>query len=227
MGVRPRTLRPETEAPARPSPHTTDRTTPERGTALTALTPTVELAAAHAATRPFVKGEEIHPVSWKLAGSPVLGSGRSRTTGPVLPRPATTAARLGPAAAIAAATAATVAAGVTAGVTAGATAGAGAGAGAGAAARAGAGAAAGVAPAVTTVTTAAAAMTAPASEWGNQHKQMRSPVYLTVLQSSCYVSLTSPRQWPHCCYSSGLQLLDPRPLTLSNTEPGSKRRDVF
>lgn len=98
-GGRPHTLRLETEAPARPSPHTTDRTTPgetpfslfhfsgrlyshfvltpggflccaERGTAPTALTRTVELAAAHAATHPFVKGEEIHPASWKLAGSP-------------------------------------------------------------------------------------------------------------------------------------------------------------
>lgn len=91
---------------------------------------------------------------------PVLGSGRSRTFGPVPLRPATTAARRGPATAVAAATAATAAAEATAG----ATAGAGAGAGVGAGARAGAGAAAGVTPAVTTVTTAAAATTAPASE---------------------------------------------------------------
>lgn len=42
----------------------------ERGTALTAPTPTAELAAAHAATRPFAKEEEIRPASWRLAGSP-------------------------------------------------------------------------------------------------------------------------------------------------------------
>lgn len=95
---------------------------------------------------------------------PVLGSGRSRTFGPVPLRPATTAARRGPATAVAAATAATAAAEATAEATTGATAGAGAGAGVGAGARAGAGAAAGVTPAVTTVTTAAAATTAPASE---------------------------------------------------------------
>ncbi len=119
--------------------------------------------------------------------SPVLGSGRSRTTGQVRPRPATTAARRALAAAVAAATAATAAAGATAG----------AGAGAGAAARAAAGAAAGVGAAVTTVTTAAAATTAPASERSTQHrretnKQRSSPVKFTVLRFSRDVSLASP-----------------------------------
>lgn len=36
---------------------------------LTSLTPTAELAAAHAATRPFANEEEIRPVSWRPAGS--------------------------------------------------------------------------------------------------------------------------------------------------------------
>lgn len=157
-GVHP--LPPETEAPARQSPHTIDRTTPERGTVQTAPTPTAGLAAALAATHPFAKGEEIHPASWRRAGSPAPGSGRSRTTDPVPRRPATTAAPRGPVAAVAAATAATVAAEATAAATTEATAGAGVEAGAGA----GAGVAAGAAPAATTVTTAAAATTAPASE---------------------------------------------------------------
>lgn len=42
----------------------------ERETVRTALTPTAGLAAALAATRPFAKGEEIHPASWRRAGSP-------------------------------------------------------------------------------------------------------------------------------------------------------------
>lgn len=100
----------------------------------------------------------VNTPSCSASSPPALGSGRSHTSGPVPRRPATTAARHGPATA----TVATAAAEATAGATTGAT--AGAGAGVGAAARAGAGAAAGVAPAVTTVTTAAAATTAPASE---------------------------------------------------------------
>lgn len=98
---------------------------------------------------------------------PALGSGRSPTTGPVLPRPALTAARRGPVAVVAAATVATAAA--EAGATVGAT--AGAGAAAGAAARAEAGAEAGAGPAATTATIAAAATTAPGSERNMQTAQ--------------------------------------------------------
>lgn len=96
-GVRPHAPPPETEAPARPSPPTPDRTIPgessstltfcshslyltltsctllspaERETARTAPTPTAEPAAAHAATRPFANEEETRPALWRLAGSP-------------------------------------------------------------------------------------------------------------------------------------------------------------
>lgn len=170
-GVHPRPLPPETEAPARPSPHTTDRTPRETGRVLTALTPTAELAAAHAATHLSAKEEEIPPASWRLVGSPALGSGRSHTTGPVLHLPAMTAARHDPAAATAAATAATAAAEATVGATAGV--GAGAGATAGVAARAGAGVAAGAAPTATTATTAAAATAARDSDHDQQDRRRK------------------------------------------------------
>lgn len=89
---------PGTGAPARSSPPTADRTTPgetslclaaavhllcficcglrcfaERGTAPTALTPTVEPAAAHAATHPSEREGETPPASWRLGGSPGNG----------------------------------------------------------------------------------------------------------------------------------------------------------
>lgn len=41
-----------------------------RGTARAARTPTAELGAARAATHPFAKEGEIHPASWRPAGSP-------------------------------------------------------------------------------------------------------------------------------------------------------------
>lgn len=159
--------------------------------------------------------------------SPVLGSGRSHTTDPVRHLPATTAARRDPAAA--AATAATAAAEATAGATAGA--GAGAGATAGAAARAGAGVAAGAAPAATTVTTAAAATAARDSDhghWdgrGNRRKRRTCGSICCTLIESLRI-LSSPQQGLRCC-----TVQDPNSSTLdrsvSNTEPGSKRRDVF
>lgn len=194
---------PETEVPARPSPPTTDKTTPERGTVPTAPTLTAELAAAHAATHPFAKEEEIPPASWRLAGSPVLGSGRSHTTVPVPPRPAPTAARRGPAAAGAAATAATAAAGAAA--TAGAA--VGAGAGVGAAARAGAGAAAGVDHAATTATTAAAATAALDSDRKRRYRGETESTRGEVLFNFTMTTQDA--------------------LSLSNAEPGSNKRVVF
>lgn len=127
------------EGPARTSLHI-DRTTPGRETAQTAPTQTAEHDAAHGATLPFAKGDETRPVSWRRVGSPVLGSGPSRTTDPARPRRARPAARR--AAAAVGATAAAVAA------------------------TAGAEAAAGVAHARITATTATAATTARASEEG-------------------------------------------------------------
>lgn len=72
VAARHRALPPGIEAPAKPSPHTPDRTTPGRGTVQTALTRTTELDVALEASRPFAKGEETPPASWRHAGSPVL-----------------------------------------------------------------------------------------------------------------------------------------------------------